>query len=277
MDISRCILHLVKLLLVVFLTASLYQCSSTKFEKIPENSLVTVLALDKIRYHPEEPIIATIQIQNLTDKPMMLPLPDIKSVVFYRLEKKDGDVFLTEPVFSPKESALNMEEIKGKEWKKRPFVLTNCTLTTGEFSLQAIYKTSGADLVEGRPQFVSVAYDYTVSGEASYHRDKKGILLKGDAIKIAEKKLGVSYKSVRADLVKNEFDCYEWWITFTLSDKNQKREEVEKAFYVNPYLCVVRKEAPPYRPPKPKETPIPIEALREKAKSKSTILNPTPK
>jgi hypothetical protein len=255
------------LFLIIFLTNCSIFKSSKKIgeplKKISDNSFIVFVALDKVSYKPNDAVIATVQLQNISKKTIKIPSLDIKSLSFYKIQKNTGNTNQVYPIFSPKESLLNFEDIKPKDWRRRQFVFTDCTDTTGEFTLYAIYSSSGSETVEGRPKFISTPFYFSVSGEPNFKRDKKGILLKEDAIKIAANKLGEKYNSVRANLIINEAGFYDWWITFNL---NKDGKEVEKAYLVNPYLCVVRKEVLPYKPTtKGDEREKALEELREKA------------
>ncbi len=258
-------LLLLSLLILFSMNCSLLKSkneSDKPLEKISENSIIVFLALDKQAYSPQDAIIATVQIQNISKKTIRIPSLDIKSLSFYRIYKTNNNLYQAFPIYSPKEQLVNFEDLKPNDFRRRQFVFTDCTQTSGEFALQAMYSSSAGEPVEGRPRFNSIPFDYSVSGETIYHRDLKGILLKEDAIKIAEKKLNKPYNKVSADLIINEAGFYDWWITFTLNDS---REEVKKAFLVNPYLCVIRKEVMPYVPPPEEDRKKALEELREKA------------
>lgn len=260
-----------KVLLVILILLPIFSCSLFKSKKnspkplksIPDNSLILFTALDRTSYKPYEAVIATVELKNLTSKAIRIPSLDIKSLSFYKLQKNSESVVQVFPIVSPKENLLNFEDLKQYDWRRRQFVFTDCSDTSGDYSLYAIYSSGASEAIEGRPNFSSAPFDFTVTGDASFRRDKKGILLKEDAVKIAANKLGEPYTNARADLIINEVGFYDWWITFSLS-KNGK--EVKKAYLVNPYLCVVRKEVQPYVPSKDdKADEKALEQLRERA------------
>lgn len=260
------------LLIAAIILSVLLSCSvlkETEFEKpdlksISEEALIAFIAIDKTQYNPEEPVIATVQINNISGATQNIPTLDIKSLSFYKIEKSSGSVAQVFPIVSPNESLLNFEEVRNKDWRRRQFVLTDCTPTTGSYSIQAIFNSGGKDSIEGRPKFASAPFDYNVSGHPMYNRDLKGILLEADAIKIAAKRLDGGYENASSKLVINEAGFFDWWITFTIK---KDREEVKKAYLVNPYLCVVRKEVSPYVEQTQQKTDDQnYKALKEKAR-----------
>jgi hypothetical protein len=195
-------------------------------------------------------------------------------VLFYLHNKTAGEPLEVMPVFSEKEPLLEMGELEPYGKMERKFLFCTITGLQGDYSLQASYQLSSLKGKTRRPNIISKAQDFRVQGETIYQRDKKGILLKENAIEIAKERLGKPVNDAWAKLVINEAGFYDWWINLVLEEKDQGGNPLNKAYFVNPYLATVRKEALPF--PKPREEQDePIVPYKKKDKlSENLNLNP---
>jgi len=218
------------------------------------------LVLEKDAYLPNEPVLATVNLENITQEILKIYYFDARSVLFYLMNEETGKPLEVMPVYSEKEQLLTLTELEPDKTIERKFLFTNLTKNIGVYALQAIYDPSPAQEMEkGRPKISSKALKFSVSGSPPYERDGKGILLKENAIEISKQRLlGKSVSDAWAKLVKNEAGFYDWWVTLALAEeKDQNTSPVLKAYFVNPYLAFVRKEATPFQKPEDKvEKPL---------------------
>ena len=238
-------------------------CSLIRKGNPPEEAII-FLILDKSVYSPNESVLATLRVQNLTEHPLKIYNLDARSVTFYKVNMSTGEPLEVMPVFSEKEPLLTVTELKSHGGQERPFVFTTITAESGDYALQALFDSSPLSGTKGRPTVISEPRRFTVSGTALYARDGKGVLKKKDAIEIAKRHLGKPVKDATATLVKNEAGFYDWWVTLTLEEEtDEKGQSLQKAYFINPYLGAVRKEAKPYIPPKKEERPlVPLKKLK---------------
>ncbi|MBN1900779.1 hypothetical protein JW926_05565 [Candidatus Sumerlaeota bacterium] len=232
------------------------------------------LSLEKNAFLPKESILTTVKLENLTENKIQIYNLDAHSVVFYLLNKATGEPLEVMPVFSEKEPLLEIGELEPYGKLERKFLFCAATGQKGDFSLQASYQLSSLKGKTRYPNVISMAQDFRVDGQALYERDKKGILLKDNAIDIAKKRLGKPVRDAWAKLVINEAGFYDWWINLVLEEMDPNGNPLNKAYFVNPYLATVRKEALPF--PKPREEQDePIVPYKAKDKlSENLNLNP---
>lgn len=232
------------------------------------------LTLDKNAFLPHESVLTIVKLENLTENKFKTYNLDARSVVFYLLNKATGEPLEVMPVFSEKEPLLEIGELDAYGKVERKFLFCSVTGHNGDYSLQASYQLSSLKGKTKYPNVISKAQDFRVEGQALYVRDKKGILLKDNAIEIAKTRLGKPVKDAWAKLVINEAGFYDWWINLVLEEMDQGGNPLNKAYFVNPYLASVRKEAVPF--PKPlEEQDEPIVPYKTKDKlSENLNLNP---
>jgi len=213
--------------------------------------------LDKQSYLPNEPVIFTLHLQNLANSELKIYNFDVRAVSFYRMNEATGEPLEVMPVYSEKEPLLTVTTLKSKGAMERKFVFTTLTAVSGNYKIQAFYRSSPVRGEEGRSTVISNACAFQVSGEPIYGRDGKGILEKEDAIKIARMKCTGTVRATTATLVINEAGFYDWWVLFDLAQRAGNRVmTLKKAYLVNPYLAAVRREVnPSIVPPRKEEEP----------------------
>ena len=233
------------LLYLLLSGCSLFRGSGEKIE------LSLDLVIEKSLFLPNDSILTTVKLENLTENTARIYNLDARSVAFYLLDKATGEPLEVMPVYSDKEMLLEIGELEPYGKMERKFLFCTITRQTGDYSLQASYQLSSLKGKTKYPNVIGKAQDFRVEGQALYKRDKKGILLKDSAIEIAKNRLGKSVQDAWAKLVINEAGFYDWWINLVLEETDQVGDPLNKAYFVNPYLASVRKEATPF--PKPRE------------------------
>ena len=234
------------------------------------------LVLDKMVYRPNEPVLATLRLQNLNENEINVYNLDARSVEFYHLNETTGEPMEVMPVFSEREPMLTVTKLEPHGNMERSFLFTTITRREGDYSLQALFESSPFGEQE-RPTVISEARLFRVTGEPPYDRDNKGILKEKDAINIAVERVDLPIVDRTAKLVKNEAGFLDWWVRLTLEDKGQNGKLVQKAYFINPYLAVVRTEADPRIPPpekKGKEPPVkfkPRDKMTERPKPRPIV------
>lgn len=263
--------------MVVLVAVVLFCCGCSLFQKKSKSEeLLCILTIDKMTYLPNEPVLATLRVQNLTNEEISLFNLDARTVNFYRLKESTGEPLEVMPVYSEKEPMSTVTKLKGLEGMERPFLFTTLTKDDGDYELKAFFHSSPFQGKKGRPTVISEGKKFRVSGRAPYDRDSKGILAKDDAIRIAREKAGGSVEFTTSTLVINEAGLYDWWVTLVLNNKDAKGQPVRKAYFINPYLAAVRKEANPWiEPPRWKE-PEPSVKFKRDMMNDSNIQIPAP-
>lgn len=256
---------LVLLLLSIFLMSG---CSAFKDSEDTEDFLL-ILLLDKKTYRPNEPVIANVRLQNLTNEKKTIYNLDAQTVNFYLVDNSVGEALNVMPVYSEKEGMYKSVDLEPLKSLNRSFVFTDITRKPGDYIIQASYNTDDLADDSPLPSIISESVNYEVSGEPPYERDVKGILMKEDAIKIAESQVGQPVLKSGARLIINEAGFYDWWINLTLENESSSEPEI-KSFFINPYIPGVRAEANPFTPEKEEKKPI-------KFKPKSKMESPEKK
>jgi len=249
------------LILLLILLAGCRLNHNTSYEEEVDLYLVC----DQNAYRPNEPVLATLRVKNLTDKNLEIYHLDARSVSFYKINERTGEPLEVMPVFSEKEPMLTSTEIGPYGEQERMFVFTTITEDTGKYALQAFYEISPDVGDLRRANVISEPRYFTVSGAPDYERDGSGILLEKDAIEIATKRLGRPVRESKAKLVINEAGFYDWWVTLTIDpDKDPEGKPLKKAYFINPYLARIRKEANPFETPPEKEAPPVLFKVKDK-------------
>ncbi len=263
--------------LVYFITFFLLIAGCSLMRKgSPREEVIILLVLDKPVYRPNEPVLATLRVQNLIEHPLKIYKLDAHAVTFYKINVSIGEPMEVMPVFSEKEPLLTVEEVKPHGGMERTFVFTTITKENGEYALQAFFDRSPLGGTKGHPTVISEPKYFHVSGTAPYERDGKGVLKKKDAIEIIKRRLGQPVKEAFATLVKNEAGFYDWWVTLTIEgESDEKGQPLQKAYFINPYLAAVRKEAKPYTAPQKEEKPpVPLKKLKLEKRPKPRPIVP---
>jgi len=267
-----------KLVLAVFVAVVLFCCGCSLFpKKAKPEELLCILTIDKMTYLSNEPVLATVRVQNLTNEEISLLNLDARTVSFYRLNESTGEPLEVMPVYSEKEPMSTVAKLKGLEGMERPFLFTTLTKGEGDYLLQAFFHSSPFHGKKARPTVISEAKKLSIAGRAPYERDAKGILMKEDAIRIAKEKVGDSAEFTTATLIINEAGLYDWWVTLVLNKKDAQGQPIRKAYFINPYLAAIRKEANPWlAPPRWKESQPAVMFKRDAMNESNIPLPATP-
>jgi len=230
---------------VFLLSSSLVGCSlfnrTSTYEVLFELTLSSPMAI----VHPGDALVIEAQLKSISEKKVVVRQLNADSLSFYWWSDKNPNRLIRRCVVSAKEDLTMMTDLPAEKELSRRFLFTTITQQEGTFYLQAIYETP----VKGKresPMVVSLPLKYEASGDRLFERGDDGLIVKEEAIRIVKEYLGRPTVSENAVLISNEAGFYDWWVTLTVvPDALAKGERPQKAYFVNPYLGVVRKEAKP--------------------------------
>jgi len=228
-----------------------------------KGSIEIALKLHQTNVRPGDAVIAYVWIRNVGAKALTLQKVDPASMEFYT--SGPAGPIRVRPVISTKEPLGDVQDLEPGRVTPTPqaktFVFTTLTQQPGRYSLFAMYhaapKGSGAGILPAYAKAVS----FTVAGQPSCRRDRDGVLLKEDAIRLARQYLRRPAADAEAFLIEDPMGFLTWWITLAADPKTLRPGEANRwAVFVNPYLATVvaNRKAPVYIPkPKPavKEPP----------------------
>lgn len=240
------------LILILFLLVT----SCSLFIQEPdyiEEPLVLVVVPEHSQYNPGEAVVCRTYLYNVTGKELTVRDLNARSVSFWKGIVGKAEVFKFTPIFSGQENMLETKTLGPNESTIRPFVLTNITETSGTFSLQAVYNSAPDLMMAPRYTVISPKVEISVQGPRALQRDRNGILLRTDAIRIAKETVNDKVTAVEATLVENEAGFLDWWVVLHLEGGSSQDKEVKRAFLVNPYLGSIRTEVDPSITPPKKE------------------------
>ena len=201
-------------------------------------------------FRPGEGVICTVEITNLLDKPVDLLVPyserqKIDSNINFFRKFKDGiNVVRCVPVYSSKDKRHETITLAPHTSLKRPFIFTNITILPGLQLLQVEYTPSSFEPNSTDTPVFSPFVEYKIAGERLWKRDPDGILLKEDAIRVAQKEYGKPVKSAEAHLIENEAGFLDWWVTLEKMPADVTGGISKLAYFINPYGAFVRQIAP---------------------------------
>lgn len=245
-------------LLLSFLSACAILKPGIKEETHPQ-VLLTLHVNESNYYRPGEAVICTARIFNISPQPRFFQSLNVQSLSFWLGKENTEEIKRVEPVFSKKEVFSEWTQVEPYDYAERTFVFTKLTETTGVLTLQAIYEgiqKAREDAPPKNVQAISKRISFLVQGEPKFKRDRDGILLKEEAIRVVQEKVGKPISLISANLIIDEAGFLNWWVTYSITDEQGK--EVKKAYLVNPYLGSIRRELPPYQPPAEKQPPRPF-------------------
>jgi len=100
--------------------------------------------------------------------------------------------------------------------------------------------------LQGAPP-LSAIVTLKVDGPTLFKRDRNGLLLKEEALRVAKEKYGKPVNSAEAVLRETETELLDWWVTLEKapSDVGQGENRLV-AYCVSPYGGFVRKETEPF-------------------------------
>lgn len=216
-------------------------------------------------YRPGQAVVVTVEVRNSGSSPVNIPELDAASVEFWAGRKDDTRRAQSLPVVSEMESAAGLggrlTTLAPGASLSRKFVHTRLTSEAGEFVLQARYPAAG-DGGSGEASY-SESLDYNVAGTALFTRDADGLVVKADAVGIAERELGGMAGASDAILILDEKGFLKWWVNVRSPD-----EHAPKGALVDPYLGRFWALAEPFSPKAPppnakKTTPKPLQRQGE--------------
>lgn len=217
-----------------------------------DDPLRLYLDLDRSLYQPGDPLMAEVMILNTSAEPIDANVPNYESLTFWFRPQNAFEAFEIKPVYSSKERAVEIDTLAGDDLWRRTFVLPDATLTSGTFSLQAVYSSNPSGALDRTYTAATVERRFSVTGDTAFERDRDGVLLKKAAIRLARERFDMPEAPARARLIVNEAGFLEWFVG--LSDSTGK--EVKGAL-INPYVGTVRQVVDPAKFPDKEEKPVP--------------------
>lgn len=236
----------VTMLLLCFCVALAGGCATTDATdqlraSLESGPLTLTLTPEKETLAPGEAAIITLVVSNRSDRPAEVPVPDHQSVQFF-VKRADGgapDLVQHTPVYSPLAPVGGRQVLEPGESLSRPFVFTRLSFERGVWGMIAILDD---------PQSPTPVRTYaqpltlTVSGErVLLQRTVDGLISQETAERLAREHWGRPEALAMSRQVRDEKGFVQWWVT--LSDGDEVR-----AWFVNPYLGAVWKEAEPFEP-----------------------------
>ena len=217
-------------------------------------------------YQPGEAVIVMTRLINITDEPKNIQNINARTLSFWLGHETSDMIQKVEPVVSSNEPMGEFVEIPPYDYIERPFVFTKVTETTGTFTLSAIHDgimQMGENMPPQPVQAISRRIPLDVKGERILWRDRDGLLLKSDAVRLVQEKVGQPLSNVSTTLVIDEMGFLAWWVTYSTGSPDRK--EVREAYLVNPYLGVLRSKVQPFTEKKTQEKqqpPLPFKPFQ---------------
>ena len=245
----------------LFLLLLLVSCAGKQgsVEK-PEEPLRLFLRVEQSQMRPGEALIAEAMLANISEESIEVTVLNDTSLTFWFWQEGVERGVEIEPAASEKEDQRVMIELAPDELHTRKFVFPQAGMTTGTFTLQASYERNphglpGSNIfASARPQIV------TISGDQLYERDRDGLILKKEAIRIARRHFRAPGAAAEARMVINE-GGFKDWLVIVGADQPVERQ---KALLVNPYVGGVRGEVAASRVPEERKRKVPPPIFKRK-------------
>lgn len=216
-----------------------------------EDPLRLYLRSDTARLRPGEALVVEVLLVNTSSEPILSAWLNHRSLNFYLRSPYLAEPVRIIPVYSEKEPPIVVQELKGDGLWSRQFVFTQATSTSGTYTLTAAFHQDPDGALPSHYFATAAPLEFRVDGEWAARRDRNGVLLKEEAIRLARNKAGAPDSRAEARLIINEAGFYDWFIRLTAPGGEQR------AFLVNPYLAGVRQEADPAAFPERQEEAVP--------------------
>ncbi len=234
----------------VILLAGLMSACAGSGAKAPSDSLRIFLRPDSSDLAPGAPLVVEVFLCNTGAKPLKITALNHKTVSFWSRGIAQEAVARVTPVYSEKEETFASLELEGDSLVSRRFLFHRATLTTGTWTLVATYDSDPSEISTQRYFATSRPMEYRVAGDWALRRDRNGVLLKSEAIRLALEAIEEAADSAEAKLIVNEAGFLDWFVLLHFKEKGVKR-----AFLVSPYWGQVRKEVDPALFPQVREAP----------------------
>jgi hypothetical protein len=205
--------------------------------------------LDAAAVRPGEAVVAEVLLLNAGGEAIRATPLNHESVSFWLYPAGSADAVELEPVFSDKEPVKEARELERDGLWARRFVLTRAAVEAGAYTVQATYSSDPARLLGRVETTASRPVALRVEGERALERDRDGVILSEEAVRIARGVLGEEGEA-EARLVVNEAGFLDWMVRVTGTEEG-------KAVLVNPYLGKVRGETEASQFPERDEDPGP--------------------
>jgi len=236
----------------VLVCAGLSGCQTLGIRSAEKSPIHLFLRLEKTTLRPGEALVGEVFAANMSGKAIKAGVPNYKTLTFWIRDDSGLPPVRLAPVYSEKEAPMTVQELAPDDFWPRKFVFTRAAEPSGTFTLVAAYESDPERALPVCYVASSRAATFVVEGERAMERDRNGILLKTEAMRIAREHLGQPVKEIDARLIINEAGFYDWFVLLTLQEK-----EVKKALLVNPYLGQVRRAIDPALFPREAEPPVP--------------------
>jgi len=212
----------------------------------PKEDFVLTASMDKSVYRPGEAVRISISLMNNTEKSVSMRQPDAASLGFFFGRTGDPERMRRDAVSSKNDSKGAMLDLAPGQTYSRKFLLTMLTHFEGPLSLQVHYDPNVAGLGEQLAKIYSNVVAYEVTGDKLFERDAGGMIMKQEAINIAQAQVPGDVQSAEAILVEDEKGFYKWWVNVQVQPPGQAASL--QSFLIDPYIGKLWSKAKPFNP-----------------------------
>ncbi|NQU44191.1 hypothetical protein HQ520_12955 [bacterium] len=218
-------------------------CARTREMRSP---LELGLSLNQEVYRPGEMVRCTVELVNVSDRDQAVFVPflaapsAVSNLRFQFGEKNGGAVVKRDPVF-PKRGIKAEKTVLGPGEKvSRRFGFVHLTQRPGDFLLQAYFSPLLLEPTTVPGPVISPVAIFRVEGETLWERDRDGVLVEEEAVRLAREAFRHPASSGQATLVENELGLLEWWVTLQPESEDSAGTVSPVKFRVDPYGAFVR-------------------------------------
>lgn len=220
-------------------------CGYTRGTPVYEELLTLGMNASATEVRRGEGLVVEIELKNICDRPLTAWQLNAESLSFWVWGENTQNRLRRVPAYSPNEDMTLVFELPESKGLSRRFLFTSLTELEGTYYLQALYKMPMNDKPKSATT-VSKPLKFSVRGEPILQRGDDGLIDRESAIRVASNYLGRSAAEEKAELIVNEAGFFDWRVTLSVAPEAlAEGERAPKAYFVNPYLGIVRKEARP--------------------------------
>ena len=214
-------------------------CSTVSVKPTAAPAKVT-LSLDAERYQIGEPVWATVEVENRTRRPLVLPALDNTTLTFYWGQPGTAERRRRWPVL-PRGAAPEPRQVAPGKSERRRFLFTGLTGQPGQWGMMAALAGCISDdkQVAACEPYYSAPVWHEVTDQVRFRRDPySGIITRQQAIELARAEGGAGPAAqAKAVLVPlGESGLVTWVVFLERPEPPGKTQALE----VNPYSGVVR-------------------------------------
>lgn len=202
------------------------------------DALTIRITLDKSVYRPGEAIRVDVMLCNNTNEPNTLPDLDAETARFYFGARDASERMERQAVSSKNETMYQTIDLPPGQTTQRSFLLTRLTQYRGSMLVQTHYDPNPPVGTRTMSKIFSNPIRFEVSGEPLFERDTAGLILKYEAIRLAQAQANGEVQSAAAVLVQGYDGFYQWWVNLQLAPEAGPVAPI--GYIVDPYKGFVR-------------------------------------